>query len=138
MSCQLYLENTRAKKDIIKNQISSAAENYSLVAGLKLYYHFLFHRLIWGTQETGASLGHFFSFLFFFGDGGVTGKIGGESRISQTGGTNPVWAKNQLFGKIFSRKLHENERNWTERGGAHPYYPLDPSMKMMGGNPLYA
>ena len=50
------------------------------------------------------------------------------SRISQTRGANP-WKKeeNLLFDKIFAKKLHENERNWTEVG-AHPGTSLDPSM----------
>ena len=47
----------------------------------------------------------------------------GRSRITQTGGGGAypwVWAKNLLFENIFCRKLHENERNWTEMGARIP------------------
>ena len=44
------------------------------------------------------------------------GRSGG-SRLSQTGGANPQGGDtNLLFRQIISRKLHENERNWTQRG----------------------
>ena len=47
------------------------------------------------------------------------GKFSGGSRISLRR------CANLLFGNVFSRKLHENERNWLKRVGARvPGAPL--------------
>ena len=46
-------------------------------------------------------------------------KNSGGSRTSPTVGANLL----DLFGHIFSRKLHENERNWTKRGAHVPRTP---------------
>ena len=48
----------------------------------------------------------------------------GGSRISQTGGCQPMSLKqNSFIFQNFCRKLHENERNWTRRS-------MDPLMVM--------
>ena len=48
-------------------------------------------------------------------------------QISKMGAPTPnFWSKKLLFGKIFFRKLHENERKWTHRGPTST--PLDPPM----------
>ena len=50
----------------------------------------------------------------------------GQSRISQTGGRQlPWWGRQPITWPNFYRKLHENERIWTERGTC---IPLDPPM----------
>ena len=60
--------------------------------------------------------------------------VNGGSRISQTEGVNPwIWAKNQLFGKIFERncvKMKEiGPRGvWAARPWRPLPLPLDPSM----------
>ena len=45
---------------------------------------------------------------------------GGGGANFQGGGYKPIIWPN------FYRKLHENERIWTEKGGACPWRPLDP------------
>ena len=50
----------------------------------------------------------------------------GRSRIFPRGGAN---SQNCYYFSHFCRKLHENERIWTPRGGTHPWRPpLDPPM----------
>ena len=65
---------------------------------------------------------------------GVSGPGGSWSG---PGGRSPerllLWAVRILLEYIlvwqpFYWKLHENERNWTERGRARPWWPLDPQM----------
>ena len=41
--------------------------------------------------------------------------------FQQGGGAN---SQNCYYFAIFYQKLHENERIWTPRGGAHPWHPL--------------
>ena len=54
-------------------------------------------------------------------------KYSGGSRIFPRGGAN---SPKCYYFSIFCRKLHENERIWTPRGGARPWCPpLDPPMK---------
>ena len=47
--------------------------------------------------------------------------INGRSRISQ-GAPTPEGVRQPIILQIFCRKLHENERIWTE-GGARPWHP---------------
>ena len=42
--------------------------------------------------------------------------------ISQTGALTPNL--DLLFGQFFSRQLHENERNWTQKGGERSWRQL--------------
>ena len=45
------------------------------------------------------------------------------------GAPTPRWGHQPTILPNFYRKLHENERIWTPRGGAHPWCPpLDPPM----------
>ena len=57
----------------------------------------------------------------------------GGSRIFPRGGAN---SQKYYYFSIFCRKLHENERIWTPRGGARPWCPppLDPPMESMVRN----
>ena len=60
--------------------------------------------------------------------------ISGGSRIFPRGGAN---SQKCYYFSIFCRKLHENERIWTPRGGARPWRPpLDPPMVMVTWEPL--
>ena len=53
----------------------------------------------------------------------------GGSRISQRRGRQPPrWGHQLIIRLKNSRKLHENERIWTQRGGASLAPPLDPKM----------
>ena len=52
----------------------------------------------------------------------------GGSRISQRG-IPWIWAKKPIIWQNFYRKLHENERNWTGRGGAS-LPNLDPTVNL--------
>ena len=54
--------------------------------------------------------------------------ISGRSRTSQTGAVNPEFGAKSYIRLHFCRKLHENERNWTERGRLSLAAPLDPLM----------
>ena len=47
-------------------------------------------------------------------------------RFPRWGHQPQSWGNHLLFDKIFCRKLHENEINWTERGGGEPV-PSSPS-----------
>ena len=56
--------------------------------------------------------------------------LSGGSRISQRRGRQlPMWGHQPIIWSKFSRKLHENERIWTQRRGrASLVPPLDPPM----------
>ena len=57
--------------------------------------------------------------------------VSGGSRIFPGGGAN---SQKCYYFSIFCRKLHENERIWTPRGGARPWRPpLDPPMVVSEG-----
>ena len=52
------------------------------------------------------------------------------------GGNSRGGCDNLLFRKIFCRKLHENERIWTERVTTRPLAPPPPLDPPMGANLL--
>ena len=61
--------------------------------------------------------------------------ISGGSRIFPRGGAN---SQKCYYFSIFCRKLHENERIWTPRGGARPWRPpLDPPMLISVNKALF-
>ena len=67
-----------------------------------------------------------FNFLFLIKTSGtfIVFIHSGGSRISQRAGRRlQMWAWKAIIRLILSQQLHENERNWTDRGGA---FPLDP------------
>ena len=51
-----------------------------------------------------------------------------DPRLSDGGAPIPRGGANLLFSQPFPKKLHENERNWTERGVTHPLPPPDRPM----------
>ena len=76
------------------------------------------------NSKTGVQdprfLGIFGILVRFFG-----GVISGGSRISQIGRRQPLrLGQIPIIWQDFYRKLHENERNWTEGGGGVPGAPL--------------